>query len=172
MVNPDIRQYVEAEILPRYVHFDAAHRLDHVQAVIQNSLNMATHYNVNTDMVYVIAAYHDTGLAEGRERHHIVSGDIIRADKQLKRWFDEIQIGIMADAAEEQVLSYAQLVGYKVINSADGACVGEIASVDEQTINIMFELTDGVLLPAAEELIEDIDNDNRTITLRIADGLL
>ena len=78
----------------------------------------------------------------------------------------------MADAAEEQVLSYAQLVGYKVINSAGGACVGEIASVDEQTINIMFELTDGVLLPAAEELIEDIDNDNRTITLRIADGLL
>ena len=101
MVNPDIRQYVETEILPRYAHFDAAHRVDHAQTVIRNSLEMAIHYDVNTDMVYVIAAYHDTGLIEGRERHHIASGNIIRADKQLTRWFDETQIAIMADAAED-----------------------------------------------------------------------
>lgn len=131
MVNPDIRQYVEAEILPRYVHFDAAHRLDHVQAVIQNSLNMAAHYNVNTDMVYVIAAYHDTGLAEGRERHHIVSGDIIRADKQLKRWFDEIQIGIMADAAEDHRASSKhepRTIYGKIVAEAD-RCIEPISII-------------------------------------------
>jgi uncharacterized protein len=122
---------VEAEILPRYVHFDAAHRLDHVQAVIQNSLNMATHYNVNTDMVYVIAAYHDTGLAEGRERHHIVSGDIIRADKQLKRWFDEIQIGIMADAAEDHRASSKhepRTIYGKIVAEAD-RCIEPISII-------------------------------------------
>ena len=122
---------MEAEILPRYVHFDAAHRLDHVQAVIQNSLNMATHYNVNTDMVYVIAAYHDTGLAEGRERHHIVSGDIIRADKQLKRWFDKIQIGIMADAAEDHRASSKhepRTIYGKIVAEAD-RCIEPISII-------------------------------------------
>ena len=69
-------------------------------------------------------------------------------------------------------LSYAQLTGFTVINSADGKAVGEIAYIDEQTANIMFELTDGTLLPAAEELIDDINIEQRTITLRIADGLL
>jgi len=113
------------------VHFDAAHRLDHVQAVIQNSLNMAAHYNVNTDMVYVIAAYHDTGLAEGRERHHIVSGDIIRADKQLKRWFDEIQIGIMADAAEDHRASSKhepRTIYGKIVAEAD-RCIEPISII-------------------------------------------
>ena len=69
-------------------------------------------------------------------------------------------------------LSYAQLTGFTVINSVDGKAVGEIAYIDEQTANIMFELTDGTLLPAAEELIDDINIEQRTITLRIADGLL
>lgn len=32
-------------------------------------------------MVYVIAAYHDLGLCEGCEFHHIVSGRILFADE-------------------------------------------------------------------------------------------
>jgi 16S rRNA processing protein RimM len=69
-------------------------------------------------------------------------------------------------------ITYAMLVGYQVINSNDGKKVGEIALIDDQTINIMFELTDGTLLPASEELITDIDTEGKTITLSIPDGLL
>ncbi len=69
-------------------------------------------------------------------------------------------------------LSYAQLVGYTIINANNGKTVGEIALIDEQTINIMFELTDGTLIPASEELITDINTENRTITLNIPEGLL
>ena len=65
-VKPDIISYIENEIIPRYDHFDAAHQRDHVNMVIQQSLEIAEHLDVNKDMVYVIAAYHDTGLCEGR----------------------------------------------------------------------------------------------------------
>lgn len=78
----------------------------------------------------------------------------------------------MADNDDEAELRYAQLVGYKIRNAADKNVVGEIAAVDEQTINIMFELTDGTLLPASEELIVDIDTEKREITLIISEGIL
>ena len=100
-VNPDIISYIEKEIIPRYDHFDAAHQRDHVMMVIQQSLEIAEHLDVDLNMVYVIAAYHDTGLCGGRERHHEVSAQIIQADENLRKWFTEEQIQTMADAAED-----------------------------------------------------------------------
>lgn len=101
MVNPAIIAYVELEILPRYEHFDAAHQRNHADEVIERSLALAEHYEVDNDMVYTIAAYHDTGLCEGRDTHHLVSGRIIREDKKLHDWFTEDQIETMAQAAED-----------------------------------------------------------------------
>lgn len=97
----ELKRYIEREILPRYEHFDAAHRTDHVRTVIEQSILLSEHYDVNIDMVYAIAAYHDTGLDEGRERHHLRSGEILAADPMLKRWFSEYQIAVMRDAVED-----------------------------------------------------------------------
>ena len=107
-MNPALQQYVEQEILPRYDHFDQAHRRDHVLMVIQQSLEIASKLDVNLDMVYTIAAYHDTGLCEGREHHHEVSAQIIKADARLRQWFTEVQIQTMADAAEDHRASAKQ----------------------------------------------------------------
>lgn len=96
-----LKAYIEEEIVPRYDSFDAAHQRSHVNAVINNSLKLAKHYKVEINMVYAIAAYHDMGLVEGRERHHIVSGEIMAQDRELRRWFSETQISIMADACED-----------------------------------------------------------------------
>jgi len=100
-MNPELQTYIRQEIIPRYRHFDPAHQEDHVRTVIDQSLALATHYDVDEDIVYTIAAYHDTGLVEGREKHHIVSARIIREDATLRRYFTPEQIDIMADAAED-----------------------------------------------------------------------
>ena len=101
MVNPSIIAYIKQEILPRYDHFDAAHQRNHADEVIERSLALTKHYDVDENMVYAIAAYHDTGLCEGRDTHHLVSGRIIREDRKLREWFDEEQIETMAQAAED-----------------------------------------------------------------------
>lgn len=100
-IDSDLVYYIEQDILPRYDHFDAAHQRNHAEEVIERSLALAEHYDVDNDMVYAIAAYHDTGLCEGRDTHHLVSGRIIREDKRLREWFDESQIETMAQAAED-----------------------------------------------------------------------
>ncbi|MBQ6253158.1 MAG: HD domain-containing protein [Bacteroidales bacterium] len=100
-VNGRLVEYVEAEIIPRYASFDLAHREDHARDVIAEALRLSEYYPVNKDMVYAAAAFHDTGLVEGRERHHLVSGRIIREDKRLPEWFDPGQIETVAQAAED-----------------------------------------------------------------------
>jgi uncharacterized protein len=69
--------------------------------VIRQSLELAEQTGADVEMAYVIAAYHDTGLCEGRERHHLVSGTIIRTDRKLPQWFTHEQIEKMACAAED-----------------------------------------------------------------------
>ena len=109
MINPELTAYIEQEIIPRYDHFDQAHRRDHVLMVIQQSMDIASNLDVNMDMVYAIAAYHDTGLCEGRELHHVVSARIIKEDEKLREWFTEEQIQTMADAAEDHRASAKQV---------------------------------------------------------------
>ena len=101
MIQPQIKSYIEQDILPRYDHFDAAHQRNHAEEVIARSLALAEHYDVDENMVYAIAAYHDTGLCDGRDTHHLVSGRIIREDTKLREWFNEEQIETMAQAAED-----------------------------------------------------------------------
>lgn len=101
MITSSLQHYIESEILPRYEAFDAAHQRDHADSVIQQSLALAEYYDVNLDMVYAIAAYHDTGLVVDRKTHHLESGRIIREDLRLREWFSPDQIETMAQAAED-----------------------------------------------------------------------
>lgn len=96
-----MKRYIETEILPRYEAFDKAHQRDHADYVISQSLELAKHYDVDTDMVYVIAAYHDTGLAVDRKTHHLESGKVVRNDKRLAEWFTPEQIETIAQAVED-----------------------------------------------------------------------
>ncbi|MBO4613309.1 MAG: HD domain-containing protein [Bacteroidaceae bacterium] len=100
-VNSDLKRYIESEILPLYNNFDKAHQRPHADLVIRQSVELAKRLGVDVDMAYTIAAYHDTGLCEGRDLHHAVSARIIRNDKNLRQWFTEEQIDTMADAAED-----------------------------------------------------------------------
>jgi Predicted HD superfamily hydrolase len=100
-IRSELREYVEAEIIPRYRDFDKAHQEDHVRMVIRQALELGERLGADIEMLYTAAAYHDTGLVEGRERHHLVSGSIIRADKQLREWFAEEEIEQIAEAAED-----------------------------------------------------------------------
>ena len=54
MIRPQIREYVEREIIPRYDLFDAAHRRDHATSVIEASVRYAQIYNADVEMAYVL----------------------------------------------------------------------------------------------------------------------
>ena len=77
----------------------------------------------------------------------------------------------LAEEGDEQP-SLASLVGFRIINAANGETVGRIDAVDDSTLNILFVLDDGRLIPASDDLVTDIDMTRQTITMNIPQGLL
>lgn len=111
-----------------YDRFDAGHGREHVRAVVKEALRLAGFYDVDADMVYAAAAYHDTGLIVDRKTHHLESGRIIREDRGLRRWFSEQEIEVIAQAAEDHRASSdhePRSIYGKIIAEADRQIVPE-----------------------------------------------
>lgn len=108
--------------------------------VISQSMEIAEHQNVDIDIVYAVAAYHDTGLCEGREHHHEVSARIIREDANLRKWFTKEQIEVMADAAEDHRASSShepRTIYGRIVAEADRYI--EPLDIIERTIQYGFD---------------------------------
>lgn len=121
-MNSQIKNYIEKIIIPNYLNFDKAHNIEHVKTVINESLNLAKYYDVNKNMVYVIAAYHDLGLCKNRETHHLVSGEILANDIKIKEWFSISEIQTMKEAIEDHRASAKnppRSIYGKIISEAD-----------------------------------------------------
>jgi 16S rRNA processing protein RimM len=72
----------------------------------------------------------------------------------------------------EEMPSLASLVGFDIVDSSNGKIVGKIAAIDDTTANILFELEDGTLIPANDDLVKDIDTEQQQIKMNIPEGLL
>ena len=75
-------------------------------------------------------------------------------------------------ADEDDTPTLASLVGFDIVEVSNNKKVGTIASIDDSTANILFELEDGRLIPATDDLITDINTKDRTIKMEIPEGLL
>lgn len=111
IMKQNLNKYIE-EIITRYKNFDGAHDEEHAKIVISNSEYIANcmiqeeNIEINMDMVRIIAAMHDLGLAYDRKTHHIKSGEIVRKEETLKEFFNDEQIEIIAKSVEEHRASY------------------------------------------------------------------
>ena len=74
--------------------------------------------------------------------------------------------------SDEEHLSWAAIRGFELIDANTGKSAGRIASVDDATINILFELEDGKLIPASEELITNVDTKKQQIFINLPEGIL
>lgn len=77
----------------------------------------------------------------------------------------------LAEESEGQ-LSLSSLVGFDIVEASNSKVVGKIAAIDDTTQNILFELEDGRLIPASDELITNIETNRQQIIMQIPTGLL
>lgn len=98
--------------------------------------------------------------------------------EQRAREFTGIEVYFPRAIAEEnkEDLSWAQIIGFTLLDSKTQKVVGEIISVDETTINLLFDVKtqngEEILIPANEELITNVDAEQRNIEVDIPNGLL
>ena len=99
-INKELKKYIEENIFPKYDKF-YSHGMIHINNVIENMMMLAEYYDLNVDMAYTIASYHDSGLGIDRENHEYESGKILINDKELKKYFSDEQLDIMREAIED-----------------------------------------------------------------------
>ena len=100
-INLELKEYIEQNILPLYEAHDAAHGPEHVRTVLENSFDLLDGLDVDQNMVYTVAAYHDAGVRVSRERHEEISGQWLWEDRELERWFTPEQRRTMREAVED-----------------------------------------------------------------------
>jgi len=123
-INLILKKHIEDNILPIYRKLDLAHSGDHVFDVINKALNIAKDYDVNLDMIYTIAAFHDIGLIKDRKMHHIIGGQMLAEDKFLRNIFKNAEIKIMQEAIEDHRASNKtapRTIYGKIVAEADRA---------------------------------------------------
>ncbi len=122
-IDRSLMAYIENHVLPIYNKLDKAHGLDHVYHVIYEALKISKAFeNINASMIYTIAAFHDIGLLDGRERHHITGGMRLLEDGFIKSKFTKEEIDIMVDAIYDHRASVGhepRTIYGKIIAEAD-----------------------------------------------------
>lgn len=129
-VNKDLKNYIENNIFPSYIKNDSGHNLDHIKYVIDRSMKFAsTVDDINFDMVYTIAAYHDIGHYIDAKNHEKISAEMLLNDDNLKDFFDDEQIKTMSEAVYDHRASMEgepRSIYGKIVSSADRNTLVEV----------------------------------------------
>ena len=121
-MNNELVQYIENEVFPLYNRNEEGHGINHIKTVIKRSLELAKDYDVDLDMVYTIASYHDLGHYIDRKTHEIISAKMFMEDKEIIQWFTEEQRIIIKEAIEDHRASSnhePRTIYGKIISTAD-----------------------------------------------------
>ena len=124
MINKELKQYIENNIFPEYNKNEIGHGINHIKYVIDRSFQLVKENNldVNLDMVYVIASYHDIGHHIDSKRHEIISAEIMSKDKNLEKFFNKEKLQIIKEAIEDHRASSdhdPRTIYGKIVSSAD-----------------------------------------------------
>ena len=124
MINKELKQYIENNIFPEYNKNEIGHGINHIKYVIDRSFQLVKENNldVNLDMVYVIASYHDIGHHIDSKRHEIISAEIMSKDKNLEKFFNKEELQIIKEAIEDHRASSShdpRTIYGKIVSSAD-----------------------------------------------------
>ena len=122
-IREDLKKYIKELINYHYNLNDKGHGVEHAEYVINRSLKFANEIDdVNYEMVYVIAAYHDVAHHIDAKNHEVLSAQMLIKDEKLKKYFTDEQIKIMSEAVEDHRSSLEtepRSIYGKIVSSAD-----------------------------------------------------
>ena len=113
------------------------------------------------------------------EVHFLFDDDVCDIDTQEKaRELTNCDVYFPYSLTDEdpENMRWTQIIGFNLMDANNQQLIGSITGVDDNTMNILFEVErpDGkrILVPANEELIQEVNTDNRFISVQLPEGLL
>lgn len=157
MINESLKKYIEENVMAQYKKNNyGGHDWEHIQDVINRSFELIEKFNLNLNpnLVYVIAAYHDIGYAEDPDNHEKVSSLMFMNDDKMNAFFTEEERKIIAEAIVDHraSLEYEPRSIYgKLVSSADRAT--DVEKMLKRSIAFQAEKHKSEN-PTAEDVIE------------------
>ena len=133
IINDKLSQYIENFIFPNYSKNDLGHNLDHINYVIDRCMKIVKNnkLDVNLNMIYTIAAYHDIGYYVDAKNHEKISAEMLYKDKKLKEFFNDDEIIVMMEAVYDHRAS---------LSDKPRSIYGEIISTADRETRINVQL--------------------------------
>lgn len=109
---------------------------------------------------------------KNKEAYILTLQDVDTEDKGARLVGTEVYM-LRSDITDntEEALTMQDLIGFIVIDTNKGP-IGSIQDVDESTINTLFLLDNGAVIPAHDDFVEDINYSTRQIFLTLPEGLI
>ena len=124
LINIKLKKYIEETLFPQYNKNEKAHGIEHINYVIRRSFELIrqNQLEVDNNIVYVVAAYHDIGHHIDPKKHEIISAEIMSQDEELKNFFSEEELLLIKEAIEDHRASAdhePRSIYGKIVSSAD-----------------------------------------------------
>ena len=124
LFRSELKDYIEKNVFPEYSKNEIGHNLNHINYVIDRSFELIKENNldVNLDMVYTIASYHDIGHHIDSANHEKISAEIMSKDEGLKNFFNDEELKTIKEAIEDHRASSKtdpRSIYGKIVSSAD-----------------------------------------------------
>ncbi len=123
MINKALKKYIETNVLPVYENNEPGHGPKHIEYVVRRSLNFAKQVeDINFDMVYTIASFHDIGHHIDAKNHEIVSAEMFAEDEKMEEFFSTDEINTIFEAIQDHRASgenEPRSIYGKIVSSAD-----------------------------------------------------
>ena len=123
LMNSKLVKYIETNILPEYSKNDSGHNIEHINNLIDRCMRFVEQFdNIDLDMLYAIATFHDIGHHIDKKNHEILSAKIFYDNDDMKQFFTEEERIIIKEGIEDHRASSDKVPRSdygKIISSAD-----------------------------------------------------
>lgn len=122
-LDPELKQYIENNVLPRYSNDNSGHGQKHIEYVIRRCLFFGDQLgNIDADIIYTAAAYHDIAHHIDKSTHEILSARAFMNDESIKSFFNDEELKIIKEAIEDHRASAdhtPRSIYGKILSTAD-----------------------------------------------------
>ena len=135
---------------------------------------------VELDGIFV--PFYASGIRPKGNTSYLVKLDGIDSEEEARRFVNKIIYALKSELApfleveEEDIAGEDELIGYEIIDYDSNKVIGEIEDIDSSTSNLLFIVVsstgDTIYIPAAEEFIMEINDEDKKIFMRLPEGLI
>ena len=122
-MNRKLKRYIENSVFPEYSKNEKGHGIEHINYVINRCFKFAEQFdNIDLDMLYAIASFHDIAHHIDKKNHEILSAKIFYENEKMMQFFTDEQRIVIKEAIEDHRASSKNVPRSdygKIISSAD-----------------------------------------------------